>query len=838
MKTSATSLKKESYLRYDLIKSTIIFLLFTVCSSNLFCQTIPSELYKQDERSPFIVESIEYSTLYESDTLYHKENLQIYYEAIGFSDDAPGTRVQLSSSIDITTYYIDGNEENNSIEFIYRTNTNQTIPDIIIPDECVGYKITIRAKSEGYITSAPRIRKTYISAIAATPKEIEVERVGDNSVYVKWQRDIENQRQKFEVELLKNDGSSLSPKVVSSVTEGNEAKFEYPLTVGNHKIRVNLYGDGENKSSTISSTETVELLYRSTSQFLMSTRSVIINLLGIGDYKINILNASGRITHSKNITLEKDSVTRTKIIRDGATDTETLLDNEFRVQVISENLESSLKRNPIITTGNNLYDEIHLAQLASNIAGVFTDKFEFEETMIDSPTTLNSAELFQKEIIEFKLKNSTKQIELRTDTFATEGGYQAVIRLQAMRSNNGHTPKLEFFVADINNNIIADIPSNIILVENLTLVDKVVTLSIPSSVNTPHKIIIRCTSDKQNPNVTCTIKNLRISRHNNIATNIQLSSCANKLNLSWIIPEGVDSHNNNYFAQILDETGCWTIERSNIVTENKVSISLDQINLKSGTYKIRVISRDKEKLRLGTSALKTFTYIKAGDKFDTGSTTSIDYLMLGLEDDGNIGALNKVAQMTTTNTALSVDKVALQLKITSGQYYFVSFPFQPDQVLVNCDEATHRSNILLRSFNSEAYSTTPNSFSASYPVMGDGTSTLPFSEIERGKGYLLSVNNSVTGGIKGDVYVTIVGDVSNQSSRYINYNLQELDVQGASVIDTESGDGYGFKGWSLLSNPFPRKFGLENNFYVSVYKIPSVSSTSGSDDGKVSPAGY
>ncbi|MGL5893244.1 MAG: hypothetical protein ACRCZM_01335, partial [Bacteroidales bacterium] len=267
-------------------------------------------------------------------------------------------------------------------------------------------------------------------------------------------------------------------------------------------------------------------------------------------------------------------------------------------------------------------------------------------------------------------------------------------------------------------------------------------------------------------------------------------------------------------------------------------ISLDQINLKSGTYKIRVISRDKEKLRLGTSALKTFTYIKAGDTFDTGSTTSIDYLMLGLEDNGNIGALNKVAQMTTTNTALSVNKVALQLKITSGQYYFVSFPFQPDSMYVDCAKALQGENIVIRGFDSEKYSVTPGNSNNFYPILGDGTTNIPFNSLERGKGYLMSINTRATNNVKAEVFVTIIANVSAQESRYVNYNLMELDMQGESVIEGGSGNGYGYKGWSLLANPFPRTFGLENNFYVSVYKLPSQSSTGANDDGKVAAAGY
>ncbi|MGL4994174.1 MAG: hypothetical protein ACRC6R_08670, partial [Bacteroidales bacterium] len=673
MKTNSTLLKRDYILRNYLLKGLMLFILTISCNSIVHSQTTPSVLYQQASNSPFIINNKEYVTLYESETLYHKSNLEIYFEAIGFADDAPDAKVELWTSVDIISYDINGIEGQESKDFLYRSNNIQTIP-IKIPDESISYKIRLRAKSDGYITTSPRIRLTKITATAATPYNIEVERTGDNSIYVKWDSEHLDQRQRFAVELLKNDGSSLSPKVMSEFTEGSEINFEYPISVVNHKVRVNLYGDGENSNNTIASTNSVDLLYRSTSEFLMPTRYVIVNLRGVGDHKINLLNASGRVAHSETVTLKTDTILKTKISRDGATNTETLLDNEFKVQVISENIDNTLSKAPIIATGNDLYNEKYLAQLTSNIAGVYNDKFELvtsddDEQLYTSSTKTN---VYLKDSVVFKLSNKVKHIDLRTDTLSSEGGYQAVIRFQAMRSNNGHTPKLQFFVADINNNILEEITSPSILVEDNTLVDKVVTLIVPSTVTTPHKIIIRCTAeDMQNPNVTCTLKNLRISRHDNIATNVQLSSCGNNLNVSWDIANSDESVNNNYFVQILDENGTWYVGRSTIVNENKVSIPLGKVlvesatykNLESGIYKIRVVTRDKNNTRLGISALYSFVYIKAGETLNTGTTDNINFLMMGLEDNGNTGAINRAAQLTTSNTALSVNKVALQIKI-------------------------------------------------------------------------------------------------------------------------------------------------------------------------------
>ncbi|MGL5013587.1 MAG: T9SS type A sorting domain-containing protein [Bacteroidales bacterium] len=573
----------------------------------------------------------------------------------------------------------------------------------------------------------------------------------------------------------------------------------------------------------------------------MPADSVSIELKGKYDFTINILNAAGDVTYSETVTLGNESSSLTKRItikRDEDISTPTLLDNEFQVQVIGLSPESSLDESPIISVGEKLYKEFYLAQLVSTIDGLFNDKFELIETSNEIATLSNTrANIYENEEVVFTLKGSTKHIDLLSPQLAATGGYQAVVRFDAHKSNEGHSPKLEFFIADMNNNIITEIPSPTLTVDDREFMSKVVTLTIPSSIIIPHRLIIRCTADKNNPNVTCKLRKLRISCHDNIATNVQLNSCGNNLNVSWDIINSDPYIKNKYIVQILGETGKTWIAQSEITSDNSASIYLDNGFITSRSYTVRVMTVNAENTNLGTSALNNFVYIKAGETLDVNTVSSIQLLLLGIEDSG-IGALNRVAQLTTSNENLSVNKVALQLKITSGQYYFTSFPFQPDQMFVNCDEAIHKSNILLRSFNTEGYSNNPNSFSTSYPVMDDATSKMPFNEIDRGKGYLLSVNKSVTDGTAGNVYVTITGNVSTQTSRYINYNLQELDVQSASVTDEEIGDGYGFKGWSLLANPFPRTFTLENNFYVSVYKIPSASSTSGSDDGKVSPAGY
>jgi len=846
MKTDSTEMKGYHISKSPKLRSTLLLFLLIFCNLNIHSEVIESKIYEQGKR--FEITSEDETVYYESDLLYHKEGLNISYRALRF--DSIETRLNTyiyTKSFDSkgNVIPINGNEEHLTFTKEHRRNSYDTIPNIELAEGCVKYKIIFKAKSINYsVDNNPIVTLTTITATAATPKNIEIENNEDNSLFIKWDRELPNQRQRFVAELLNIDGSSLNPKVFSEISEdNNNVILKLPSTL-NYKVKLHLLGDGENRESSLFESETIDYLYSSTSRFFMPSKNIKVRLKGLGRYRINILNSSGIISNSDVVELGTDGVvgaTTFTYRREASSINNKLLDNEFRIQVLAEELESILNRTPVITVGDSIYNESYLAQLITNIGGEYTDKFEYQEALEDGVATLSSSRttIYENERVVFKFEDKIKHIDLLSPQLASNGGYQAVIRFDAYKNNEGHNPILQFFVADMNNNIITGIESPSVVVENRTSTGKVVALNIPSSINEPHRIIIRCSVKKKpSANVICTLKKLRISRHDNIATNLQLSSCSNNLNVSWDIANSDTEVNNSYIVELLDESGKLLITQCEKVSTNSTTISLNSSIITSGIYTVRVVTIGSGNSRLGISALKTFTYIKAGDNFDTGSTTSIDYLMLGLEDDGNIGALNKVAQMTTTNTALSVNKVALQMKITSGQYYFVSFPFQPDQVLVNCDEATHRSNILLRSFNSEAYSNTPNSFSASYPVMGDGTSTMPLNEIERGKGYLLSVNKSVTGGTAGNVHVTITGNVSTQTSRYINYNLQELDVQSASVTDEEIGDGYGYKGWNLLANPFPRTFTLENNFYVSVYKIPSASSTSGSDDGKVSAAGY
>jgi len=579
-----------------------------------------------------------------------------------------------------------------------------------------------------------------------------------------------------------------------------------------------------------------------TSRYRMPADSVSIELKGKYDFTVNILNAAGDVTYSEKVTLGNESASLTKRItikRDEDISTPTLLDNEFQVQVIGLSPESSLDESPIISVGEKLYKEFYLAQLISSIDGQFNDKFELIETSNEIATLSNTrANIYENEEVVFELKGSTKHIDLLSPQLAATGGYQAVVRFDAHKSNEGHSPKLEFFIADMNNNIITEIPSPTLTVDDREFMSKVVTLTIPSSIIIPHRLIIRCTADKNNPNVTCKLRKLRISCHDNIATNIQLSSCGENLNVSWDIINSDASIINKYIVQVLDESGTHWIAQSALIDGNNTTIPLNQECFSSRSYTVRVLTVGFGVINLGVSALNSFVYIKPGETLEVNTVSNIKLLLLGIQDSG-VGALDKVAQMTTTNPTLSVNKVALQLKIKSGQYYFTSFPFQPDQLFVNCLEGLHRNNILIRRFDSQAYSSTPSNFNLSFPPIGDHTSTIPFSELQRGKGYLISVNKEVTGGNKGeDVFVTILGDVSTQSSRYINYNLLSLDIPGESITDDGSGNGYGYKGWSLLANPFPRAFSLTNNFYVSVYKIASLSSAGSNNDGKVAAAGY
>ncbi|MGL5013589.1 MAG: T9SS type A sorting domain-containing protein [Bacteroidales bacterium] len=848
MKTDSTIINVNKNHRHSKLSWYILLIVLFCCSANINSQTVESELYNS-KNEIFDIKEQEETVYYESNLLTHKENLNISYYTYTFHSQHARLYVSLyTKSFDDNgnAILIDGKEEHLVFENEY-SNINKGddyISNIQLAENCSSYKIVIKARSIDYPEgNNPRIRNIKISAEAALAEFVQVERNSD-LIKIKWDRKHPNQKQRFVAELVRTNGSSFNPQLLGDITEDSNTTIKAPSGTTNYKVRINLYGDGENKDLLIASSEDVDATYNSTSQFFMPMSIIRVSNRGRGNFRINVINSSGEITTSKDVLLGDETGATTVITpikRDGNINNETLLDNEFRINVIALDNESQLNRAPTLTFGDGIYNEDHIAQLVRDLGGVYSDSFELIESLEDEPhiNASTKTSVYENDIVEFKFEDKIKHIDLLSPQLASNGGYQAVIRFDAYKNNEGHNPILQFFVADMNNNIISGIESPTVVVDNRTSTGKVVALNIPSSINEPHKIIIRCSVEKKpSANVICTLKKLRISRHDNIATNLQLSSCSNNLNVSWDIANSDTEVNNSYIVELLDESGKLLITQCEKVSTNSTTISLNSSIITSGIYTVRVVTIGSGNSRLGISALKTFTYIKAGDNFDTGSTTSIDYLMLGLEDDGNIGALNKVAQMTTTNTALSVNKVALQMKITSGQYYFVSFPFQPDQVFVNCDEATHRSNILLRSFNSEAYSNTPNSFSASYPVMGDGTSTMPLNEIERGKGYLLSVNKSVTGGTAGNVHVTITGNVSTQTSRYINYNLQELDVQSASVTDEEIGDGYGYKGWNLLANPFPRTFTLENNFYVSVYKIPSASSTSGSDDGKVSAAGY
>ncbi|MGL5894742.1 MAG: hypothetical protein ACRCZM_09040, partial [Bacteroidales bacterium] len=768
MRTLFTIINQRLTSRGTLSKILTLTTFIFCCISSANAEKVETVLW--EDNTIHTIDKIE-KTIETAIELYHKDLLSIVYN-IDVKKGSHYAEIKVYvQSWDINNEYIG---ETLGFTGTHSNTSNNNIGLISTPQNCNKYKLILKTISSH--NNDNQLTNLTIKANTALPENLELDYRGEKSVTVKWDTELPDQRQRFRVALENNEGINLT----DVITTDYNATLDLPtMRPQGYYVRVYSLGDGINNANTMGTTQT-ELLTYSKSLFCLPSNNASVSLWGSGKFIINLLNASGKIVTTQDITIQ-NSGTTSHFKRDDDPKTATHLDNEYRIQVVAAGITSSLSEDLIRNSENQVYEnEGYLAQLVSDIKGEYNDKFELAETFEDGTVRLASTIptiIYENETVEFNLTPQTKHIDLRTDELATQGGYQAVIRFQTRKSEDKNNPKLQFFVADMNNNILTSVTAPTISVTSNTFVDKVATLTIPSTITVPHKIIIRCSVEKGNPHNTCYVKDLRISRHDNIATNLQLSSCGNCLNVSWDIANVDEAINNCYAVQVLDETGTFFRAQSAETTENNATISLDDDNIKSGIYKLRVITLGENGVGLGISAMRNFTYIKAGDTFDTGSTTNIDYLMLGLEDNGNIGALNKVAQMTTTNTALSVNKVALQLKITSGQYYFVSFPFQPDQVLVNCDEATHRKNILLRSFNSEGYSNNPSSFSTSYPVMGDGTTTMPFNEIDRGNGYLLSVNNSVTGGVKGEVFVTIIGNVSEQDSRYINYNLQELDVQ-------------------------------------------------------------
>jgi len=737
---------------------------------------------------------------------------------------------------------IDGKNEYLSDSRSHSQNTTNTNINLVIAENCTSYKVIIKGYRSGLVIwGTPNVNNTTIKANTAIAEDLKLSYNGEDSVNVSWSNPLPNQRQYFIAELLNSDETQ---NWFSEVTEGNSTTVTLPSSTESYKIRVLSYGDGSNKDNIVGESEILDIIKTNTttSRFFMPAEKLTVRLRGRNKFYVNILNASGDITKTDSVTLGGENGFVSRVItfnRDANSSTPTLLDNEFRVEVIGENAESTLAEAPFISVGENVYNERYLAQLASSINGSFNDKFELIETLEDATTLSNTrTTIYENEEVVFALKGSTKHIDLLSPQLATTGGYQAVVRFDAYKSNEGHNPKLEFFIADMNNNIISDITAPSLIVEDKIFTDKVVTIAIPSTINVAHRLIIRCSAyDKQNPNVTCTLNKLRISRHDDIATNVQLSSCGNNLNVSWDIVNSDPLISNQYIVQILGETGKTFIAQSPIVSGNSTTIPLDNDFITSRSYTVRVMTVGANNTNLGVSALNNFVYIKAGETLDVNTVSSIQLLLLGIEDSG-FGALNRVAQLTTSNVNLAVNKVALQIKITSGQYYFTSFPFQPDSMYIECTKALQGENVVIRGFDSEKYSLTPSNSNNFYPILGDGTTNIPFSSLERGKGYLMSVNTRATNNVKAEVYLTVIGNVSTQTNRYINYNLMELDMQGESVIEGGSGNGYGYKGWSLLSNPFPRTFSLENNFYVSVYKLPSQSSTGGNDDGKVAAAGY
>jgi len=776
--------------------------------------------------------------IFSSIELFHKDNLKIKYDARGQNNGH-----SITFSIYTQSWDIEGNMISEDLAFtnMYSNNSIGNIRSIDLPENCHRYKIIAKARKNNNKDGS--VSNISITANTALPENLELDYRGEKSVTVKWDTELPDQRQRFNVELLNGSGASFNPKVIIENTEANSATLEFPhLRPQGYLVRVSSLGDGIN-SNTIMGSSQAELLTYTTSLFCLPSESATVELKGgTGRYYASLLNASGKVVKTFTETVSTSTTKTIKFDRDGSQETETILDNEYRILVAAADLNSTLSADPERIPGNQVYkNEGYLAQLVSDIKGVYNDKFELAETMEDGTVRLASTIqtiIYENETVEFNLTPQTKHIDLRTDELAAEGGYQAVIRFQTRKSEDKNNPKLQFFVADMNNNIITSIAAPTIIVNNLSFDDKVATLTIPSTVTGPHRIIIRCSVEKGNPHNTCYVKDLRITRHDNIATNLQLSSCTDSLKISWDIASTDEAITNCYAVQLLDETGTYFIAQSDETKGNSASISLDDDNIISGTYKLRVMTFTEDGAPLGISAMRSFTYIKSGDSFNIETTTKIDFLLLGLEDDGNVGALNKVAQMTTTNTQLDVTKVALQMKITSGQYYFVSFPFQPDSMYVDCAKALQGENIVIRGFDSEKYSVTPGNSNNFYPILGDGTTNIPFNSLEIGKGYLMSINTRATNNVKAEVFVTIIANLSAQESRYVNYNLMELDMQGESVIEDGSGNGYGYKGWSLLANPFPRTFGLENNFYVSVYKLPSLSSTGSNDDGKVAAAGY
>ncbi|MGL4993908.1 MAG: hypothetical protein ACRC6R_07275, partial [Bacteroidales bacterium] len=605
----------------------------------------------------WVVSSTSETTFFTSGELYHHDNLTINYNA------APHNAAHsITIKVSVESWDINGNKLNTITGYTNTITQNSNITGTItIPKNCYKYRLTITGIANK--TQSGSISNISITANTAIAENLTLDYTGESWVTVNWDTELPDQRQKFRVALENSEGVNL----VDAITTDYSAKLNLPhMRPQGYKVRVYSLGDGTNNGATMGTTET-ELLTYTTSLFCLPSEKASVELQGKGKYNVSLLNASGKVVKSQSITSDSNSSfnNTVKFNRDAAPNTVTELDNEYRIQVSAADVSSELTADPIRTCGSQVYkNESYLAQLVSDINGVYKDKFELVEETNGGTVRVSEVNntIYQNAIVEFVLKSDTKQIDLRTDTLSSKGGYQAVIRFQAMRSNNGHTPKLQFFVADINNNILADITAPTIIVEDMSLVDRVVTLVVPATVNVPHKIIIRCTSDKANPNVTCTLKNLRISRHDNIATNVQLSSCGNNLNITWDIVNTDPSIENSYVAQILDETGSWFREQSTTVTSNSASISLLSQHITTGTHKVRVLTV-KDGKTLGISALYSFVYIKAGETFDTGTTDNINFLMMGLEDNGNTGAINRAAQLTTSNTALSVNKVALQIKI-------------------------------------------------------------------------------------------------------------------------------------------------------------------------------
>ncbi|MGL4992520.1 MAG: hypothetical protein ACRC6R_00045 [Bacteroidales bacterium] len=207
---------------------------------------------------------------------------------------------------------------------------------------------------------------------------------------------------------------------------------------------------------------------------------------------------------------------------------------------------------------------------------------------------------------------------------------------------------------------------------------------------------------------------------------------------------------------------------------------------------------------------------KPGEELLITQNLSYDTIQINKTHDGRSGAILNMSEES------EVENSMLTIEVSPGAWYFISFPFQVEEIIVDGNSnPTYYEHFRLRKFSSERYASGNTSVWGDLGPSGDVANNY-IPRIATELGYIFAVNSN-TYNNQELVKVTFVAPRNN------NEILKNKDV--TIPVVSQSNVKASLRGWNLVTNPFashynPEAIGLdaivwsnENNRYELTKEI-------------------